>query len=364
MLAALNEKKKKIIKTSYKSSILLKKNIISYYFVFFFSLIIILMAGIRWEVGTDWPAFLNDFNYFKSSTWNEILHSVYGVTYERGYVFTAFLFAKYVGNYSVYLTFQIIFIVICVFPVIYKYSEYPLFSFLGFFAYSFCYAFSVARSGFALALSFRAFEALLEKKNKIFFWLVLLATLFHNTAIVILLFPLLNKIKLTNVELLILICCALFFSFFTEKILLGIASNILPVSYSNRIVTYFNHRNETYGLNVGESVRIITRGFVVLLIFLCLWKRRNNNRINFIVNMYLLCILLYISFSRISVAFIRLCYYFEDVSQFLIFSEVLVYCKKKYIRMYVKLMIVLFFIGKFVSRIIGGNFIIPYRTIF
>lgn len=362
MISCLNETRKVVQIKADRVNVLLRTHNLSCYRILVLCFVIILLAGIRWHVGTDWQAFLDDFEYFKSSSWDGVKHSIYGLTYERGYVITAYFFAKYIGDYSIYLTFQSIFITICVFPVIYKYSEYPILSFLGFFAYSFCYAFAVARSGFAMAICFRAFDALLSNKKIKFFLLVVLATLFHNTAIIFFILYFLDKIKLSTFWVIVLGITSFFLSYFSETILIKIASLAgIPESYAVRINTYFAE-DVDYGA-VSGIFRIITRGFVLVIMFLHLWNKRQIRKNNLIVNMYLFCTFIYVAVSKISVVFMRLCYYFEDISQFLIFAGCIATYKDKNNRFLLKLIIIIFFIGKMASRLLGESYVVPYRTI-
>ena len=332
-------------------------------FLFVFSVSIIVIAGIRWRIGTDWDSFLTDFRFFKKVSWAVIQNDIYGLTYGSGYVYVTYFFAKYVGNYSVYLAFQAFFIVVCVYPIIVRYSKYPVLSFLGLFAFSFGYAFAVPRSGFAMAICFRAFDALLRNKKLLFILLVLLATLFHNTAIIFLAIFFFDKIKLSIPWVIIIGIVSCVISIFAKSFLLKIATlSFVPLSYSVRIFEYVLGHVD-YG-GVSNWIRILTRGFVLVLIFLFLWNKRSDRRVNLLVNMYLVSTAIYIAVSKLSEVLMRLSYYYEDVSQFIIFAECVASCKIKSNRLVLCVILMMFFVGKMMSRLIGNHLIVPFKTIF
>ncbi|MCR4746436.1 MAG: EpsG family protein [Lachnospiraceae bacterium] len=331
--------------------------------VFLFAVVIVVMAGIRWEIGTDWDSFLSDFQFMKVSSWSAVNSSIYGLTYGKGYVLMTYLFAKYIGDYSLYLTFQAVVIVSCVYPVIYEHSKYPAMSFLGLFCYTFGYAFAVPRSGIAMAICYLAYDAFSEKKYAKTGVLILIATMFHNTAIIFALIFFLGRIKLTVPQVTAIGLISVALSFFARPILLRIASlPFMPLSYSMRISIYFMEDVDFGG--VGGLVRIITRGFVVVLVFMYLWKRRDEEKINLLVNMYLLATAIYIFASNISEVFMRMAYNFEDVSQFIIFSECLASTKNKDNNVILRIVMIVFFAAKMFARLIGNELFVPFRTIF
>ena len=325
--------------------------------------VIIILASIRWEIGTDWNAFLSDFEYMqKASSLGEVNSGTYGISYGKGYVLLTYFFAKFVGNYSVYLGFQAFLIVVCVYPVIYKYSRFPGIAFLGLFAFSFGYMTAVPRSGFAIAFCFRAFDLLIENKKLRSCIFILLASLFHNTALVFLFVFLLDKIHLKIRKYVLILSIAIGFSLLAKPVLLWITSlPFIPFSISARINVYLSEVD--YG-GVSGLIRFLTRGFVVVLIFVYLWKKRGKREINLLVNIYLLSIVIYIAVANISEVYMRLAYYYEDVSQFIIFSECVASEKNKKDRFILRVIMISFFTVKLLSRLIGNDFMVPFRTIF
>ena len=128
-----------------------------------------------------------------------------------------------------------------------------------------------------------------------------------------------------------------------------------------RIIQYVSE-NVDY-VSVSGFVRVLTRGFVLVLLFIFLWNKRKDRFNNIIVNMYVFASAIYIAVSNTSEVLMRLSYYFEDISQFFIFAECIDSCKGRNNRLVIKLIIVLFFIGKMLPRLVGQSFIVPYRTI-
>ena len=147
-----------------------------------------------------------------------------------------------------------------------------------------------------------------------------------------------------------------------RPILLGIASlSFVPVSISSRIYVYFS--DVDFG-GVSSIIRILTRGFVVLLVFLYLWKKRGKREINLLVNMYLFSTVIYIAVANISEVFMRLAYNFEDVSQYIIFSECIASTNNKRDSFILRMIMIVFFAVKMLSRLVGNDLMVPFRTIF
>lgn len=105
--------------------------------------------------------------------------------YEIGYMYLNYLLKLISDNH------QIVFIVAGAFiyysfgRFILKYSKIPWLSLFLFFTYGlFTFTFTALRQGIALALCLYAFEALMKNRNILFIAIVLLASYFHNTAII------------------------------------------------------------------------------------------------------------------------------------------------------------------------------------
>lgn len=158
--------------------------------LYIYTIILILLFALRSErMGIDLHynlkyGYLGSFDYLSKLSWKEILTNSY-LNYEIGYRILNRLIGVFTHNRQVLL---FICALISIFPIGYvitKESKMPMLSFIIYMGLpSFVLLFSGLRQGIALGLVFLSINYIKQKKLIKFLLLVLIASLFHKSALV------------------------------------------------------------------------------------------------------------------------------------------------------------------------------------
>lgn len=163
---------------------------------------LICLAGIRGiSVGADTTVYINALEYYRGLDDNMILGAklVYPFDFENGY----FLLTKICAFFSMsnteflFIIGIIIYIPVCIF--ILKYSEEPLISVLVYFAFGyFGYSLGIFRQMISISIVLLGVKYIWECKVFKYIIVIAIAMLFHTTAIIMLPFYWVAKIKINN----------------------------------------------------------------------------------------------------------------------------------------------------------------------
>lgn len=157
--------------------------------VFSLYVVIVLQIGLRWETGTDWKAYL--VNFETSDDYNIVLlNSLTG--FEIGYGTFAFIIKKLFDSYSVFLFLHAAIFYWIVFRTAKKYSPYFFISFMYFYATNLGVVGS-NRQLLAVVICLLSLEFVFERKPFKFLATIGIATLFHTTAFLFGIYYFLNR---------------------------------------------------------------------------------------------------------------------------------------------------------------------------
>lgn len=155
----------------------------------FLYVIIVIQIGLRWETGTDWKSYLENFE--TSDDYSIVLiNSLTG--FEIGYGSFVFLLKKLFNSYSFFLLIHAIIFYAFIFRTAKKYSPYLFISILFFYATSLGVVGS-NRQLLAVAICLLSFPFVIDRKPIKFFIVIIIATLFHTTALLFGIYYFLNK---------------------------------------------------------------------------------------------------------------------------------------------------------------------------
>ncbi len=166
-----------------------KKTNLKSNYIFITTILLILIFGLRNpEMGNDLKGYLPSFDRLNLFSWKEIFKLHDFLNYEYGYI----IFNKLVG--SVFCNRQF-FLFVCaavsIIPIgytIYKHSDYPLDSWFVYLGLPvFLLTFSGLRQAIAIGITTLSYNFIKQKKLVRFIFIILLASLFHSSALVFLL---------------------------------------------------------------------------------------------------------------------------------------------------------------------------------
>lgn len=165
------------------------------------SLVLILVAGLRYRVGTDYPAYYKGFLSYAEDFWNSLKDLD-----EPGYRLLCYILAFFTKEPAVSIFFASLVTLGISLTVIYKHTDKILLAIL-FFVFLGCWhnSFNAVRQSMAATVAFCGFQFARDKKFVKYLLIILIAFLFHRSAIIMLplYFLINNNIKIKNILLLI-----------------------------------------------------------------------------------------------------------------------------------------------------------------
>ena len=321
-----------------------KKNTLTWIF-FGFSLIIII--GFRDEVGADWNAYLRHYKVAKEANFFEVLI----LLSDLGHSILIWLMAKLnLKIYGLNFIYAIIFVVglfkFC------KYQPYPWLSLTVAIPYlTIVVAMSLSKQASAIGLVLLAISFLMKKNYKAYIAFIILASLFHYSAIVMLFFLsfLINKKYILS----FLFITSIFFLFY----FFFIKSDIQDL-----LLTYITFNLKSSGAIFRISLNLFAA--IILIYFSKKWKEKFND-FNFWFLFSLASIFAFIFQNFAETAIDRLSIYLIPL-QLVVFSRLPIFFKNNQVKKIVRFFIIIFY---FFVLIIWVNFAnhskswFPYKNI-
>lgn len=152
-------------------------------------IIIVIQIGLRWETGTDWNPYLENFEI--SDDYNIVLlNSLTG--FEIGYGTFVFIIKQIFDSYSFFLVLHATIFYATIFRTSKKYSPYFFISLLFFYATNIGIVGS-NRQLLAIAICLMSLPFVIDRKPIKFFAVIIIATLFHSSAILFGIYYFFNK---------------------------------------------------------------------------------------------------------------------------------------------------------------------------
>lgn len=196
--------------------------------LYIFIFILFILLGFRGlDVGTDT---LNYEAYF------DIIKSGVNLPVEIGWVFLNKAVLFFGGSFRIFLLIVSALTLIPIFYVIRRQSVNPLLSiFLFYTLYLYFYSFNISRQALAMSIVFFSYPFLHDVKRVKYLTLILLASLFHYTALIA--FPLLFVSKLTvkKYQVFILIIFTVTVGLFMADFVFNSISDIIYSNYKERV---------------------------------------------------------------------------------------------------------------------------------
>lgn len=191
--------------------------------IFLFTLLTTIAAIRSADVGVDTRQYYRNFSVIANLDWNQ----AFSTRYEIGF----FAFCKILSYIStdpqIIIFFSSIFIIPVVGYFIYKESNFVAFSTLAYFLLN-LYFFNMTGMRQSLAMSFIIFSFLNYKKKKYFMFVtnVIIASLFHSSALIFLTIPLIDKVKYNKKTLIYTMIFAIICFILSDKVF-SIMTNVI-----------------------------------------------------------------------------------------------------------------------------------------
>lgn len=336
-----------LIITSY---LLVNKRIITKkHYCIFISIILVLILGLRHQ-----KMGLTDTEYVYLRHFKAI--NIYGLDYalllkDKGFqLFTYIYVYLFKDNFSLYLFITAIPYIFGVSYVINKYSKYPVVSYIIFVSLPYYeISFALMRQVFAMGILLIAFTYLIEKKHLKFIFGVLIASCFHQVAIVFLIIYYLGKI---NNKIIYLGMIAVSF----------IISNFSPSIIRNLIYYIIQYNNRYSHMIKGEKTNLVYFYICLLFILVSLRYFRDIKKSEIDYFIFKICALgtAIAPLTIIAQEAGRISYLF-GIFNILLFPNCIYYEQNRQSKIIIKVFACTIFILYFLCFLGPGTNVLPYR---
>lgn len=309
-----------------------------------------LFSGLRWERGTDWNSY---YSIYQNSEAYDVFGSI-----EPGFMLlNKFAFSSSV-DYTVFLLLCALVIFSQIFYFIYKYSPNPQFSVFCLWCLGVGVVFFV-RQTIALSILLSATHFLLNNKHNKFFLLVLLACMFHVSALIFLIaWPLRQGFNYKAS-----IACVF---------IVTIVGVILITNNNNYLDKLLIYTDANYNEAISEifdaspiSIAIATLNRICLILIFYFFLYGSSVASDFFIRMFVFGTVVYI-ISEMSFPILGRFVVFFDVFQIILIPSLVRYPKSATTKFFIASIVVFYLTIRYWRALSGAywDLYIPYNTFF
>ncbi|GGA63258.1 polymerase [Flavobacterium palustre] len=321
--------------------------------------LIVLQIGLRWETGTDWMSYYNNFQDTVDID-IVLVNSVIG--FEIGYGFFTFLIRSLTNNYTIFLLFHAIIYYYLIFQANKKLSPFPFLSLLLFYVTNIGVLGS-NRQLLALAICLYSLKFAIERKAVKFFILVFIAFLFHTTAIIFIVYYFLYRDLKKYQIISVLLLAFIIGKTSLPNVLFSGVGNFLGGASLSKVDVYSEIGTGGDSLTLVGLIRRLLYFILFFVNYDAIVSKFKEYKILFNGFLFGLCFYFLFS-SSLTILVNRGSLYFNVMEVFLIASQLLLFTVKAD-RKYIVLIVFAYSIYLFFQSIsVYSDLFLPYKGIF
>jgi len=271
-----------ILSSIYKTSKNKKK--VPIFGVLIIILILSVVAGLRWGVGTDYSTYRSNYSFYKENIIESFLNFE-----EPGIRIISYISSVIYDDFAtMFLIASIITVGLSVWTI-YKYSNYFSISILLYiFVGAWHGSFNGIRQYLACAILFAGHHYIIERKFSKYLIIIIIASLFHISALIMILLYFIPRDTLNYKQLLALFVIVIL-SLSLYDFIFAIINNVLVSTGSNSIVAIGEYLTEELSI-----LRILVMIAPSILYLIITPKSKLNSEDNFYINMLFINAIVYI----------------------------------------------------------------------
>lgn len=313
---------------------------------------LILLAAFR-SVGFDYDSYEGAYDILHFTSFADIFSDV---QFEVGYVLLNIISPSFL----IVLFFMVLITLSIKYKFIVQISPYPIIT-IFFFYLAYFLNFEMGQIRQALAMSLAMYSIMYYNKNvKYVVFFILLAVLFHYSALIFLLVLFIPKRIKTwyfYVFCLLLAVCL----YFTIEPLFIKLSDYLPGFSAAKVMTYYDDEKG----QVGISLTLLSLKFLIIFLALSLKSKiieLGRPIYEYIFNLYFLSVFIYITFAFFPQVSGRAGVYFS-IFDIVLIPIILKSITKSFVRLFTLILFAILYVSIFVRfLILWDNAFIPYKT--
>jgi hypothetical protein len=272
--------------------------------------ILIFISAFSYHNGWDSHNYQGYFEQILEGGWDiVIIYSAFGL--EFGYLTFLYAISLFTSEYQVVVVFQSLFLNLILFLAVRRLKfNYTLFALLFFSSFFIKFELSTIRQGLAVAIVVLSYKYLVAYNLKKFITIVIFASLFHYSALIMLIFYFFNKIDLSRkmaIKIAFLALPAFFLALILKNLTYDLLVNTSLSSFpvTNKLITYFGKSN-------NQTLPLIQLYSLLLYLYFCIFLYDDKDgRSKLVLSLFSFLILIQFYFKMLpSLLLVRLEYYF------------------------------------------------------
>lgn len=293
--------------------------------------VLFFITSLRWQTGCDWEPYLELFKEVdKYKQLSEIYH------FDYGYILENYIVKLFTNSYTILLLVNSFIVFFCLYKIIKRESRYPsLVLYLFYCVYFPIHIMGGNRRAVAIVLSMFFILFLYEKTYKKSLLCIVPAVAFHKSAIVTALAWFVPRALFKHKTILLILAGALFLgvsNLITQ--LINLMGELAGVGSVVDLLMFYSDEGESaeYSKDVhsfmSTIVGFVKRCLVLLYVFIALRKKSATEKDSYLINLYLLSIVIYMAFTEAGVLQVMSLYF--AIFDLFLFDRFLPLYGKKY----------------------------------
>lgn len=321
------------------------------------------LSSFRWEMGTDWTPYKI---YFDMMSGDFPIKDWY---MEPGFSLLNYIVNLIFGSYSMMLAIQALLVYSMMGVTLYRYSVYPIFSIVVWWAMLLGDVFLV-RNTLAVALACFSLRYIINREFWKFLVIILIAMTFHRSAIIFLPAYFIFYVRVPRKILVCILAIGLIISLgFGELILKGVGG-LLGGAFEVKVKGYLSLGTDEMFGSAYSSVVVLLKGAVnrsLILVVLLIWMNREryqDDLLNGFINFYSVGLILFFMTVPFSPAMGRIANYY-NLFQVFLFPYVLLLAKDRKNQLALYGLMGIYFLVRLHGVVMNyKDLYIPYNSIF
>lgn len=272
--------------------------------------VLIFVSAFSYHNGWDSYNYKGFFDSIVAGGWDVVTtYSLFGL--EFGYLTYLYLMSLLTSEYQVVVIVQSVFLNVIIFSAIRRLKfNYTLFALLFFSSFFIKFELSTIRQGIAVAIVTLSYKHLIFQNFRKFTTTILIASLFHYSALIMLIFYFFNKINISRkfaINLAVFALPAFFLALMAKDFVFILLSDspLSGIPVANKIIAYFSKSNNT-------GLPLIQLFSLALYIYFCVFLYDHKDpRSKLTISLFtFLIVIQFYSKMLPSLLLVRLEYYF------------------------------------------------------
>src|SRR5690606_32632925 len=180
-------------------------------------ILLVALAGFRWEVGGDSLTYQNAYENNLLTLGEYFSGSIFTEGWEPGFVFLMTLSKSLISEFWFFQIIHALIVNYVMFRFLRRYTTYGFLSLFIYYSFNYLYFNTeILRESLAICVFVMMYEELKQKNIRKYYFLNIIAIAFHYSALILLIFPILSRLRLTVRNLFLFLLVGMLFPYLLQ----------------------------------------------------------------------------------------------------------------------------------------------------